>query len=154
MRSILNCPTCATEVEATAGECRRGHRLPVRSVDELRAEVDLAFERAMAEVAALTGEAVPGPRLAPAGAPPPPPSAPARLAPDLDRPDVSAQAVPDMTPPPRGSVWSELSADAAGDDAFDPIAAFAPSPRMDWGPARPSLANVRNLFHRPSEASV
>ena len=153
MRSIRYCPTCATEVEATTGECQRSHRLPVRSVDELRAEVDLAFERAMAEVAALTGEAVPGPRVARAGAPPPPPSAPARTA-SVVAPDVSPQAVPDITPPARATVWSELSADAVGDDTLDPIAAFAPSPRMDWGPARPSLADVRNLFHRPSEASV
>src|SRR5687768_14756400 len=69
------CPKCATDVEDVCGFCLLGHDLTLRpiteaqSMDDLRAEVDRAFEEARSQVAAVTGE-IP---LINNDAPPPPP---------------------------------------------------------------------------------
>ena len=140
MGTIRYCPTCSMDVDAVGGRCSRGHRLPPGSIGELRAEIDRTFENAMAEVASLLGtrtQTPPPPQSAP---PPPPPPAAGPMPPP---------------PAPRATIWSKLATDFQADPASsDPIAAFAPSPRMDWGPERPSLRAVRTLWRRPSEVSV
>jgi hypothetical protein len=120
------CPSCHTEVEARDGFCLLGHPLrleaPTSSISELRAEVDKAFEDARAEIATVLITEVPGmpvqvgavtqPPVAPAAPPPPPPPA-SRFE----------------------SVWQEQEA-AQTETSSDPIIAFAPPPRMDWGPRK------------------
>jgi hypothetical protein len=149
-----HCPRCATEVEDRAGYCALGHRLrldPVdSSIDTLRAELDQVFEAARLEVSG-------------AGAPPPPPAgdhspippappgttgAPAGAAPG-DGDDIPSTEV--YKERARG-VWAVLEEDISMQD--DPIEAFAPPPRMDWGPERSAL--VQRLSHprRPSGATV
>ena len=152
--STRYCPTCATEVEDADGFCLLGHSLRVApitdSMDELRAEVDHAFAAARAELASING------RGSRASAPrPPAPPAP------TGRPESGPTAPP--PPPPSNysetampSVWQAFEhelAGAQGIESGDPISMFAPSPRMDWGPERPSLLK-RSTFRRPSGASA
>jgi hypothetical protein len=126
------CPSCHTEVEARDGHCLLGHPLrleaPVSSISELRAEVDKAFEDARAEIAAVLVTEVPGHAVltgvAPGSMPPPPPPPASRFE----------------------SVWRELEA-AEPERPSDPITAFAPPPRMDWGP-RKSDSRLRMPFTR------
>lgn len=149
------CARCGTDVEDTGGFCLLGHSLRLQadlssSLSELRAESDRAFEATaghaseLAEVqrpasepveplghAAELGEphghatelaAVPSSR--PSTPPPPPPSRPAARG--FDR------------------LWEVAS---TGDsDRADPINAFAPPPRMDWGPQK--TRRTRSLFGR------
>lgn len=112
------CPQCQTEVEDTGGFCLLGHSLrlaaPVDSLKNLRAEVDRAFEQVSVDVADV-----------------------------LDQVRVSAgsqaTALPPPPPPPRRSdPFVELEAPTSDSDA-DPMADFAPAPRMDWGPERHGL---------------
>jgi hypothetical protein len=152
MGTARYCQNCAADVYDVGGMCARGHRLPPSSIGELRAEIDRTFEHAMAEVAALLAEPTrppAPPRMAPP--PPPPPSV-------ITSPPAPAQSPPGQVPPPpahKTSVWSQLETETRVDaDGSDPIAAFAPSPRMDWGPERASLLDVRNLWRRPSGVSV
>jgi hypothetical protein len=118
------CPSCHTEVEARDGFCLLGHPLrlaaPTSSISELRAEVDKAFEDARAEIATVLITEVPGLPVqlgavsrAPVMAPPPPPPPASRFE----------------------TVWQEQEA-AEPESASDPIVAFAPPPRMDWGPRK------------------
>lgn len=114
------CPKCDTEVEDVGGFCLLGHSLRLRpitaSLDELREEVDRAFEEVRIQVAAVTGEipAVPGAD----SAPPPPP-----LPDDLE----------EQTKTKMSELWEGFEDDVRL--STDPIAAFAPDTRMDWGPA-------------------
>jgi hypothetical protein len=118
--------------------------------------MDRAFDRAMAEVATLVGDPPPAGRSTRFGPPPPPPSAPQPNARQVRAaPSAPSPVQPPVPPAVKASVWSELRQGWDSlDDASDPISAFAPSPRMDWGPERPSLADLRNLFRRPSGASA
>jgi hypothetical protein len=110
---------------------------------ELRREVDLTFERAMQDVAAAVGMShPPRARAVSAAPPPPPPPAP--------------PSAPLPPPRPRTTVWTALEQEMAGSrrpSEGDPISAFAPAPRMDWGPKRPSFLERRGPFRRPSSAS-
>lgn len=118
------CPSCHTEVEACDGFCLLGHPLrleaPTSSISELRAEVDKAFEDARAEIATVLVTEIPG-RPVYAGA--------------------VTEPVPSSSPPPPPpasrfeSVWQKLEA-AEPERSSDPIIAFAPPPRMDWGPRK------------------
>jgi hypothetical protein len=119
------CPSCHTEVEARDGFCLLGHPLrleaPTSSISELRAEVDKAFEDARAEIATVLITEVPG-RPVQVGA----------VA------QASEMAPPPPPPPPTSRfevVWQEQEA-AETESASDPIVAFAPPPRMDWGPRK------------------
>ena len=160
--STRHCPTCATEVEDADGFCLLGHSLRVApitdSMDELRAEVDLAFAAARAELASINGpsSAAPGPHGA-AQRPPAPPA-------PTGRPGSGPSGPPSPPPPPAAdfdestlpSVWQAFEHELAGAEAIesgDPISMFAPSPRMDWGPERSSLLK-RSSFRRPSGASA
>jgi len=116
------CPKCATEVEDVGGFCLLGHDLRLRpmteSMDDLRAEVDRAFEQARVQVAAVTGE-IPLVVGDMPSVPPPPPL------PD----DLEEQTKTRMV-----EAWQDFEDEPAGPSASDPITAFAPNTRMDWGP--------------------
>lgn len=149
-----HCSVCDAEVEAIDGVCLLGHPAGERSrLEDLRAEVDRAFEDAAREVAAvLTGEIPVVPKLEPAvpltrqttqplrldtpilAEPPvavPAPRAEATQAPTTYQPSSAAAPPP---PPSRrldvAGMWER--ANQPGND--DPINAFAPAPRLDWGP--------------------
>ena len=113
------CPKCQTDVEDVGGFCLLGHSLRLRpitaSLDELREEVDRAFEEVRVQVAAVTGEipAIQGPP-----APPPPPL------PD----DLEEQTTTRMT-----ELWEDFEPEDSR-TSTDPITAFAPDTRMNWGP--------------------
>ena len=75
------------------------------------------------------------------------------------RPSSPVPSRPAPPPPPPASpmkhaqtVWDDLDTKALTRD--DPIASFAPAPRMDWGPDRTVLSRLEGLFNRPSRASV
>ena len=115
------CPRCNAEVEDTGGFCLLGHPLklhaPVDSLAALRAEVDRAFAPAPDPVgAAVARGRVPEEKRAAVAPPPPPPES---------RPQS----------PLRHNPFDDLSL-PADVDGSDPINAFSPAPRMDWGPSR------------------
>lgn len=114
------CPKCRTDVEDVGGFCLLGHDLRLRAVtdaamNDLRAEVDRAFEEARVQVAAITGEI---PVVAAAPPPPPPPPLPD----DLE----------DQTKKRMQELWAGFEEEPSSPS--DPIAQFAPANRMDWGP--------------------
>jgi hypothetical protein len=150
-----HCSTCDAEVEAIDGVCLLGHPVGERSrLDDLRAEIERAFEAASREVAAvLTGEipVVPATAAEPVSLERPvrtrqvteplrvdtPVLTAARTETPLPAaPPTSYQAPAAAAPPPPPGrldvekMWEK--ANAPGDD--DPINAFAPPPRLDWGP--------------------
>jgi hypothetical protein len=119
------CPSCHTEVEERDGFCLLGHPLrleaPSASLTELRAEVDKAFEAAQAELDAIV-HVTEIPNLA-------------------ATPSTPVSMTPPPPPPASGAVtrfqfvWEKLEAEEPAEPS-DPITAFAPPPRMDWGPKR------------------
>jgi hypothetical protein len=116
------CPLCATEVQDVGGYCRLGHRLsldpPQASLGELRDEVDRAFgEAELVAARASAGGASSRTGPAPSSSQPPP------------------RPAPESRPKARRGV------SAPG----DPITAFAPPPRMDWGPERPWRTRLSRL---------
>ena len=121
------CPRCGTDVEDVGGFCHLGHSLKLASVTDsmsgLRAEVDRVFvevrEQVQARLATVTGEI-------PAVAPPPPPP------PALEVP-VVVEVVEEASQTDLDPLWANFDDDLSPEGP-DPIAAFAPSPRMDWGP--------------------
>ena len=159
--ALARCPVCEAEVEAVDGSCLLGHAVPAPAIapgvasrlDELRAEVERAFDDAARKVeAALTGEVplvpkheavvplqrqatkplrvdtpvLPGSPFAAS-----PPRSEATQAPTTWQAPSAAAPPP---PPSRrldvASMWQK--ANQPGND--DPINAFAPAPRLDWGP--------------------
>ncbi|MDQ3982249.1 MAG: hypothetical protein M3271_06160 [Actinomycetota bacterium] len=127
------CHRCSAEVADTGGFCLLGHRL-----------------------SALPGDVPP---------PPPPPPAMGDLHEGVERTFEEAQAkvaaaMPssEKAAPARSryvssveATWAELEA-APAPAADDPINTFAPPPRMDWGPQRPSLRS--KLRRARTEAPV
>jgi hypothetical protein len=178
-----HCTRCDAEVEDTGGYCLLGHPLrhtmETASLDDLRQEVEAAFESAADDVReALTPlieqventpepepvyaaavAAVPAryaPPAEPAGlaryAPPAEPAGVARYAPPSApvavlqyappaQPAVESKRPVPPPPPPQASqskfksLWEGMDSQAPLDRS-DPINAFAPPPRMDWGPER------------------
>ncbi len=156
------CPRCDAEVEDAGGYCLLGHPLrlasempsladlrsenrPLRDlsaedvqVRELRAQVDDAFvglpsaaEAALADVESrgLVPTAAPAPATVALAPPPQPPPGPASEGSvSRTRPIEPAQDA--------HSVWNALGTMEPGRLAADPIAAFAPAMRVDWGPRR------------------
>jgi hypothetical protein len=122
------CPKCAAEVEDVGGFCLLGHPLrlepPIPPTADMRKEVDRALggsraARPPARGRAAAGTPEPAPVATagpPSDAPPPPPEA--------ERPRLA-------------TVWESLG--VSGETRGDPIEAFAPPPRVDWGPERSSL---------------
>jgi hypothetical protein len=156
------CPRCNAEVEDVGGFCLLGHDLrlepPVDSLKALRAEVNRTFDEArreladvMAPAAAVTRTIVEdldraeAERLSAA-------RHPAGKALRLDEaqvlegredarqwsdPAASAGVTEALgaTSSASHSVWDDLE-EAPAFSPSDPIATFAPPPRMDWGPRR------------------
>jgi hypothetical protein len=120
------CPTCHAEVEDTGGFCLLGHSLRLASPETtnslaaLRAEVDQAFEDARVKVGHALAE-VPVQAVAS-------PSAPSQTV-------ATALLTSSAPPPPPPPVKLRIVEDHI-DEGPDPIADFAPAPRMDWGPER------------------
>jgi hypothetical protein len=141
--SVRYCKVCAGDVEEVDGYCLLGHPLKLSppSVAEMRDEVARALGEARTE----------------------------------QRPDADGEAVPDAlhsgdgnglhhlwnardmtwSPPPpvedpRQTVWGPLVGDAA--DEGDPITAFAPASRMDWGPERSGFRARRPLKRKSGPA--
>ena len=113
------CSHCNAEVEDTGGYCLLGHSLrssaPTDSLTALRAEVNQAFEEARAQVATALGETQP-----------------------------TTSMGPPSPPPPLASVRTVLTIDQGVQAGPDPIADFAPAPRMDWGPEKQRLLKRRS----------
>ncbi len=143
--TVSFCPTCATDVQDVGGFCLLGHRLGLRPDDpiaQLRAEVDHAFEKVegqiaaaldpLAELAAENGIGA-AEALAIAGGD----SADDRTV--LEEMRVTSKAV-----------WKPLEEETTV-TGNDPIVAFAPAPRMDWGPER-SRRKRRSGFRRARTA--
>lgn len=113
------CPTCAGEVDSIDGFCMLGHSVklsaPVQSLTQFRAEEKTGSAPAVTQFGAEEKSgSVPVATL-----PPPPPGSEAPL-------DGFGRF---------GRLWrAEQSGPAF--NASDPITAFAPQPRMDWGPDR------------------
>ena len=127
------CPSCGTDVEDAGGFCLLGHPLRLQAMTDaetltdLRTEVHKAFEDAKVQVEEALGQIN-------INVPPPPPGprstvAPATDARELDQPGTPVRTYDDL--------WRTLEEDAAKGE--DPITAFAPPPRMDWGPQRSKL---------------
>jgi hypothetical protein len=125
------CRVCDADVEDAGGYCLLGHPLkldaPIPSVAEMRDEVSRAL-----------GEARPEQE----------PSAS-----DIEE-SAAVEAAPGAWKPPppdvRAKVWQSLE-DAVPESA-DPITAFAPPPRMDWGPEQSGLRG-RNPLRRRRRAA-
>jgi hypothetical protein len=150
------CPTCRSDVEDAGGFCLLGHPLalsaPTAPLAELRADVDRAFEEAQARVdEVLAAAPVNGAGRRAPGPPPRPPAAASIATKTVPMPSVaeapSRPPAPEAPPrPPAPAVYSSLDEPLAHGD---PIAAFAPAPRMDWGPERSLL---RRLPERISDS--
>ena len=134
MTQVRFCPKCGSDVEDVGDFCLLGHRFPVaRGADpiaDLRAQVDEAFQKVETDVAAALN---PLAGLARENEVPPVP-VPGPSAVEADPP-----ADDDLTVE-RLEVTSKALWEPLGDESplsrTDPIVAFAPSPRMDWGPEK------------------
>jgi hypothetical protein len=123
------CPSCGTDVEDAGGFCLLGHPLRLQAMTDaetltdLRTEVSKAFEDARVQVEEALGE------IETTVPPPPPPSvrqATSRNDAELDDPATPVSSYDEL--------WRAFEEEAARGE--DPITAFAPPPRMDWGPER------------------
>lgn len=144
------CPSCRQDVADVGGYCLLGHDLRLASavpqLDRLRTEVDEAFddaagaiERAFDDVRAHVSTDATPPRSSAPPPPPPPPPGPRAVPATAAPPAAPVVAVEDAGFVARAAtVWRSLERDEAT-LAGDPIEAFAPPPRMDWGPERPAL---------------
>ena len=138
------CPRCRADVEDVGGFCLLGHRFPEVTADaiaDLRAEVDQAFAKVQVEVATVLGTGkTPGP---PATAATPDPSPPREASPGDDVPlwqqlrgdDREVDEVADEIRATSKKIYEELSVEDPVSQG-DPIIAFSPSPRADWGPEK------------------
>jgi hypothetical protein len=126
------CRACDADVEDAGGYCLLGHPLrldaPMPSVAEMRDEVSRALGEARPEGHASEAhtDGEPAPEVADARLDTPPP------------PDI------------RATVWHSLE-DTTPETA-DPITAFAPPPRMDWGPEQSGLRRRNPLRRRQRHA--
>jgi hypothetical protein len=131
------CKLCDGDVEDVGGYCLLGHPLrldaPIPSVAEMRDEISRALGEANLEsILAPTSEPL---TEEPLGQP------------DPFNGDSDYRPVPPPPPEIRPTVWESLEIDAPA--TADPITAFAPPPRMDWGPERSGL-KARNPLRRRS----
>ena len=159
-----HCTRCDAEVEDTGGYCLLGHPLrfnmETASLDDLKKEVEAAFTSAQDEVrdgfspllddveAAPVSAREPEPAYAAAVATMParyaaPPAPQAQAMAPMAAPAPAPMQPQRMAPPPpptrKVSKFETLWDNMEGGkelDRQDPINAFAPPPRMDWGPER------------------
>lgn len=152
------CHRCGSDVEDAGGFCLLGHPLRLEPLIPSVAEIRDEVREALQDVELPEAGDEPAPSAVGAGrvgadavASPPgldnPPSLPPRsIAP---------------SPPAAGhahhTVWQSLDESPSPDSVElpgDPIAAFAPPPRMDWGPERTGVRELRPLRrkHRPASA--
>ena len=131
--SLRFCEKCSAEVEDVGGFCLLGHPLrlepPIPSVAEVRQEVDRVLDEVADESYVRLDDALVGG----SGSDDPPAPPPARTR--------------------RPSLWDSLGR-GSGDKAQDPIEAFAPPPRMDWGPQERSNLLQRTIRRRQGVAPV
>jgi hypothetical protein len=140
------CPSCGTDVEDAGGFCLLGHPLRLRSMTEaetlgdLRAEVNKAFEDVKVQVEEALGEIE-------INMPPPPPAPRSEVPSDANGMELDQPAIPLRT---YDDLWRAFEEEAAKGE--DPITAFAPPPRMDWGPERSKLrrSGVDGAFPEPA----
>jgi len=122
------CPRCRADVEDVGGFCLLGHRLAEGESDpiaELKVEVDRAFARAKEDVAASLG---------PEAKQPEPPDRPAETSVWEQLKEDDDEVAEDMRATSR-KIYEELSDDGPV-SRTDPIIAFSPSPRAEWGPEK------------------
>ena len=168
-----HCTRCDAEVEDTGGYCLLGHPLRLSmetaSLADLRDEVNAAFESAEEEVrdalnplleqvetapiAAAAPEAVLAAAVATMPARYAAPPMDATVAPPAPRP--ATRTAPPPPPPQRTktkfeTLWEGMEGGTL--DRQDPINAFAPPPRMDWGPERSDRKSRGLRRLRPSNA--
>ncbi len=118
------CPQCRADVEDAGGFCLLGHRLPETTADplaELRAEVDLSFAKVHTEVATVVDSIEP--------------AAPPAEVPVWQQLGEDDEAVAEEMRATSRKIYDELSQDDPISRS-DPIIAFSPSPRAEWGPER------------------
>lgn len=175
-----HCTRCDAEVEERAGYCLLGHPLRLNmetaSLADLKAEVEAAFESAQDEVRDAMNPLLEQMETAPVAARQPEPAMaaaiatlPARYAaPPVEQfapptptapPAPAAFQEPRTTPPPPPqrpktkfeALWEGMEGDGPL-DRQDPINAFAPPPRMDWGPERSERKGRKLRRLRPTSA--
>jgi hypothetical protein len=139
--NVRFCPRCRADVEDVGGFCLLGHRFaaPVEDdpIADLRSEVDRAFEKVQVDIkAALDLDGLSKDIAVPVPTTPEPAREDELMLEDME---VTSKAL-----------WKPLE-DLAPASGTDPIAAFAPAPRMDWGPER-SKGKRRAGFKRPRPA--
>ena len=121
------CPRCRADVEDAGGFCLLGHRLPTTTTDpiaDLRVEVNKAFEKVQVEVTQkVADDKVSEPVENPTDIP---------VWQQLRGDD--REMAEEMRATSR-KVYEELSLDEEV-SRTDPIIAFSPSPRADWGPEK------------------
>jgi hypothetical protein len=117
------CPACAGEVDSVDGFCRLGHSVKLSA--PVQSLADFRAEEKDSRVAPANAAASQGP--------PPPPE----------------EAEPVVGEGRFGRLWRAQGGGGVLDNS-DPITAFAPYPRMDWGPDR--LHGFRRRLTRGSEA--
>ena len=106
------CPQCNSEVEDAGGYCLLGHPLRSSAPVASLSELRAEVDRAFEEARVQVAHAL-------GDAPPPPPPASVMLS--------TPSPLYDLATPEPASIGA------------DPIADFAPAPRMDWGPERQGL---------------
>ena len=150
--TIRFCPRCATDVEDAGGFCLLGHRLaldpPAGTMEDLRAEIDRAFEEAQLEVAAVmtTDDEPTAPmpvvtRRTDVGPAPDQRRSPSAPVTSEKSPPTTRRARPPPPPPPRrvGAPSSNASSAASlTGRTTPPVAVPASAQRPPAPPAPPS----------------
>jgi hypothetical protein len=116
----------------------------------------VAAAPAVAPVIPATVPSSPGGRVGPtptSPAPTAPQGSPGRVPPPPPPPPAADRSFADAIPPaPAVLPPNPASPGVDGRPALDPIAAFAPAPRMDWGPEKGRLSRLRLRPRRTAKA--
>lgn len=148
--STRSCVECAAPLQPTDEFCILGHRASVEVGDdlaELRAKVNQAFEFAESQLQLLTADVPLEPEVAPVSVA----AEPAPLSIQASAPAVPAPArrlAPPPPPPPLAPQLFSPLPTADADRADDPITAFAPAARLDWGPEKTRPSRAAGLLKR------
>ncbi|MGH2811275.1 MAG: hypothetical protein ACRDI1_00990 [Actinomycetota bacterium] len=167
--SFTWCSTCGSDVVDVEGYCMLGHRLGVKEFAHFRAEEPAPAPARVSAPASVAPSAARSITPVRTTAPPVRAAAPAAPVPvRAATPRPSAVSIPATVPlyvppppppPPVGEpatvparvrdLWRQLE-DLDTEVRDDPIEAFAPAPRMDWGPdeALPMPRGLRSLLRK------